>query len=249
MTSTDYERMAAVYDQGRALPLEWLDEWRKALSDLVSGSSHPLLDLGSGTGLFAQALVDWFEVAVVGVEPSAGMRLAAARKNHSSEIAYVGGTAERLPLATGSCSSAWLSTVLHHISDLPASAGELRRVVREGGRVLIRNSFGDRLDHIHWLEYFPAAKRLAETRWPTVDDTARAFSVAGFEVERLQTVPELIAQDLRGYCDRLRVRANSTLTLISDEDFELGIARLDRAASEQASPEAVVDGRDLLVLR
>lgn len=246
----NYERMASLYDEGRSLPLEWLDEWRGVLSHYIPASDHhSVLDLGSGTGLFAEALATWFQVDVIGVEPSAAMRRRAAAKQHPAGVSYVGGDAERVPLRTDSCAYAWLSTVVHHISDLPACAKELRRVLRSDGRILIRNSFGDRLDHIHWLGFFPAAKRLAAKRWPTVEQTAQAFASAGFKTEALESVSELIARDLRSYCERIRVRANSTLTLISDEDFEEGLARLERAASQEKSPEPVVDRRDLLVLR
>jgi ubiquinone/menaquinone biosynthesis C-methylase UbiE len=247
---TDYERMASIYDEGRSLPLQWLQEWRDVLSQYVPTSDHhPVLDLGSGTGLFSEVLATWFQVDVIGVEPSAAMRNRAAAKRHPAGISYVGGNAERVPLRTGTCGCAWLSTVVHHISDLPACAKELRRVLRSDGRVLIRNSFGDRLEHIHWLSFFPAAKRLAAKRWPTVEQTASAFAAAGFETETLESVSEVIARDLRSYCERIRARANSTLTLISDEEFEEGLAQLGRAASRETRPEPVVDRRDLLVLR
>lgn len=247
--STDYERMAARYDAGRALPLDQIDGWRVVLSRYVEPSPRPLLDLGSGTGLFSEALARWFDVTVVGVEPSAGMRREAATKRRLPNILYLGGRAESIPLRDRSCGCAWLSTVLHHIEDLARSVGELRRILGTGDRVLIRNSFGDRLDRVHWLDYFPAAKRLAATRWPSVEQTTDAFASAGFQLEALETVPEVVAADLRAYHDRLSNRANSTLTLIGEDEFAAGLAELGRAASEQTEREPVVDGRDLLVLR
>ena len=41
-------------------------------------------------------------------------------------VAWVGGQAERLPLRDGCCGGAWLSTVIHHLADLPGCARELR---------------------------------------------------------------------------------------------------------------------------
>jgi hypothetical protein len=121
-------------------------------------------------------------------------------------------------------------------------------VVAAGGAVLIRNAFGDRLEDIQWLDFFPSAKEIAATRWPTVEETARAFGTAGFEVERLGGVPEVIANDFRDYHDRIRVRANSTLDLVDDDAFDAGIARMQEFASRQP-PGRVVDRRDFLVLR
>lgn len=244
---TDYERLAARYDAGRSLPLEWVDEWRPVLAPYLRGCARPLLDLGSGTGLWSETLAGWFDLAIVAVEPSDAMRRSASHKRLPA--AQVGGTAERIPLKKGSCDCAWLSTVLHHIPEPETCARELRRVLSERGTVLIRNSFGDRLDDVHWLRFWPAAKALAAKRWPTVAATADAFRAGGFEVEALVTVPEVIASDLHAYHERLSVRANSTLTLISDEDFADGLARLKRAADRGPDREPVVDHRDLLVLR
>jgi ubiquinone/menaquinone biosynthesis C-methylase UbiE len=245
---TDYERMAAIYDKGRDLPLEWIDPWRSLLDPYLSSLVLPVLDLGSGTGLWSDALAIWFDADIVGVEPSDAMRREAVGKGPPPQVTLVGGNAERIPLKGGSCACAWLSTVLHHFSDLKACASELHRVIRRDGTVLIRNSFGDRLEGIHWLDYFPAGKQLAARRWPTVEATAQAFGSAGLEVEKLVSVPEITASDFRAYYDRIRVRASSTLNLISDDAFEAGLAKLERFASGQPS-EHVVDRRDFLVFR
>jgi SAM-dependent methyltransferase len=243
----DYEEMAPRYDAGRALPIESIDEWRVALEPFIDGLQFPVLDLGAGTGLWSDALSTWFDTSIVAVEPSDAMRRAAVAKQSLSGAWFAGGSGERIPLRAGSCGAAWLSTVLHHLSDPAASARELRRVVRREGRVLIRNSFGDRLERITWLRYFPAARRLAATRWPSVSATADLFAEEGFEVELLRDVPELVAPDLMSYYNRISVRANSTLTLIGDEDFAAGLAHM-KGDAERASSEGVVDHRDLLVL-
>ena len=245
---TDYERLATVYDRGRRFPLEWRDAWRDHLDPYLSAADLPVLDLGSGTGLWAEAFATWFEADIVGVEPSHAMRNQAAAKGLRPRVALVGGEAERIPLKDGSCACAWLSTVIHHISDLAACAAELRRVIVGGGAVLIRSAFGDRLEEIHWLDFFPSAKEIAARRWPTVEQTVRAFGTAGFEVERLEGVPEVVAGDFRDYHDRIRVRANSTLDLVDDDAFEAGLARMQEFASRQL-PGRVVDRRDFLVLR
>jgi SAM-dependent methyltransferase len=245
---TDYERLAAVYDRGRKLPLEWIDAWRAHLDAYLSTPDLPLLDLGSGTGLWSEAFTTWFEADIVAVEPSHAMRNEAAGKGLRPTVVLVGGEAEHIPLRDGSCACAWLSTVIHHIPDLEACASELRRVITTDGAVLIRNAFGDRLEEIQWLDFFPSAKEIAAKRWPTVDATAQAFGTAGFEVERLEGVPEVIASDFRDYRDRIRVRANSTLNLVDDEAFDAGLARMEQFASRQP-PGRVVDRRDFLALR
>jgi ubiquinone/menaquinone biosynthesis C-methylase UbiE len=244
---TDYERMANIYDRGRRLPLEGLGALKAALQEYLDPGGR-VLDVGSGTGIFAEALAAWFDLGVIGLEPSKAMRKR-ARAKELPGVVYVGGEAEHIPLRASSCDHAWLSTVLHHIPNLRNCAGELRRVLREGGRVLIRSGFGDRLEGTHWLQYFPAARAVASERWPSVDDTVDTFARAGFEFEALRAIPEVTADNLQAYCERISTRANSTLTLIDDRDFEEGIEQLRRAAASAPSPQPVVDERDLLVLR
>jgi ubiquinone/menaquinone biosynthesis C-methylase UbiE len=164
-------------------------------------------------------------------------------------VSYLGGEAEHIPLADRTCDSAWLSTVLHHVRDRVQCARELRRVLQPGGRVLIRSGFGDRLDGVRWLRYFPSAQAIAAGRWPTVESTAEVFATAGFEVEALHSIPEIVAPNLSAYYERIAVRASSTLTLIDDDEFEQGIERLRLEAAAASSTEPVVDKRDLLVLR
>lgn len=245
---TDYEQMASRYDAGRTLSPELLDAWRLALRPYAAPLTLPALDLGSGTGLFSEALADWFDTEVIGVEPSEAMRRKAVNNRSSSRTTVIGGEAERIPLRETSCSCAWLSTVLHHIHDLERCAAELRRVLSDESLVLIRNSFGDRLDGIHWLRYWPSARRLAERRWPTVEATIEAFGSAAYELVALEDVGELVAPNLHAYYDRMSVRANSTLALIDDEDFTRGLRELQRASlPDPAALEPIIDQRSFLV--
>ena len=247
-TRTDYDEMAGRYDDGRAFPLDQLDGWRRAVGGLL-GRSAPVLDVGSGTGIWSNAFAMWFGVRVVGVEPSSGMRAQAAAKRTHPSIDYVGGRADAIPVGGRSCAAAWLSTVVHHFRDLTAVAVELRRVVRPGGPVLIREGFTGRTDGIPWLRYFPEALAVTETFWPTVDAVVDAFAPAGFRFETLQPVEQVTARNLAAYADLVRVRADSTLIQLSEDDFAAGMNRLDEAATASPADEPVTTTLDLLVLR
>jgi SAM-dependent methyltransferase len=232
----DYDRMAAGYDRGRALPLEGLREWRAALAaHLPATGGSPVLDLGAGTGLFAAAIATWFDARVVAVEPSEGMRRRARQARPHPRVLLVGGTAERLPL-------------IHHFADLPGCARELRRVLRPGGPVLIRTAFPGRLDGITLFRFFPGAARVAET-FPTVEATVGAFEAAGFAFQALQPVPQVTAPSLRAAVERVRSRADTTLQALGDGEFAAGLAAMERAAAAEAAPSPIVDHLDLLVVR
>ena len=250
MAWVDYDELAAVYDRDRAVPLEALAPWRVALADyLPPASGLPLLDLGAGTGLFSAALADWFGAAVVAVEPSEGMRRQARAARAHPRVAVVAGRGEQLPLRDGCCDSAWLSTVIHHLSDLAACAGELRRVVRPGGFVLVRNAFPDRPEPgTRLFSFWPGARAIL-ARAPTVQATIATFVAAGFAFRRLAPVSDQSAASLREAYERARVRADSLLRLLPDAEFYRGLEALERAAAAEATPTPVVRRLDLLVLQ
>lgn len=240
--------MARVYDAGRAMPQQWVVEWRSALEPLLASIRRPIVDVGSGTGIWAAFIADWFDLEVVGVEPSEGMRRRALERRAHPLVSYVGGEGERLPLREGSCGAAWMSTVVHHISDLKTAAHEVRRVLADGGAVMIRQPFSGRHDNILWARVFPAALQVAEERHPRIETVIRDFAAAGFREWELRPVTEIVAADLNEYTRRIETRADSTLTLISEEEFERGLADLRQMAAG-SGPEPVTMTLDLLVLR
>jgi ubiquinone/menaquinone biosynthesis C-methylase UbiE len=252
MARVDYDRMARDYAEGRALPPEALEPWRAAIRPWLpqGAAGSPALDLGAGTGQFAAAIAGWFGVQVLAVEPSAGMRAQAARLHPHPGVALVGGRGERLPLRDGCCGWAWASTVLHHLDDQPAAARELRRALRPGGPVLVRQAFPDRLDTVTlYRRWFPGAARIAAALLPTVEQVAERFAAAGFRLEARTGVAQQSAPSLAAYLDKVRRRADTGLRLLADAEFAAGLAALERAAAAEATPTPVTDRLDLLVLR
>jgi SAM-dependent methyltransferase len=255
MARVDYDRMAPDYAEGRVLPPEGMAPWREAIRPWLpagGGGWSPVLDLGAGTGQFAAAIAGWFGVEVVAVEPSGGMRAQAARAHPHPDVRWVAGTGERLPLRDGACAWAWVSTVVHHLDDLDAAATELRRVLRPGGVVLVRQAFPDRMGGITlYGRYFPGAgaRLVAGGGLPGVERVSAAFAAAGFGVEALRSVAQVSAPSLAAYRDKVRRRADTGLRLLPDDQFAAGLAALDRAVAAETTPTPVVDRLDLLVLR
>jgi ubiquinone/menaquinone biosynthesis C-methylase UbiE len=247
----DYDgAMSVNYSAGRALSPETAKTWCSIVEPFV-GTSRPavILDLGAGTGRFAKLFVESFAARVIAVEPSRGMLAAAVIYGRLPRVAHVVGTAENLPLRDHSCDVAWLSQVFHHIRDHRACAGELRRVLRGAGRVLVRGTFGDRLDGFPTLlRFFPSTRFICEGL-PTVEETRKAFAAEGFIVEADRRVQQKTCGSLREFAERTRLRADSALALIPDEEFAQGVARLEVAAMLEDEPCAVVETLDLLVFK
>ncbi len=133
------DQTAAAFKAVREVPRDGLGHWRAAIRRHLSPSrGMTLVDIGAGTGQFAAAFSDWFGLSVVAVEPSAAMRAQIPRR---PGIRVLEGDAGALPLPDDSADGAWLSLVLHHIPDTEAAAREIRRVLRPGAPVLIRQGF------------------------------------------------------------------------------------------------------------
>src|SRR6266540_715011 len=134
----DYDKhQAQVYAQGRTISPDAVAAWMAAFARRTA--VHRLLavlDLGCGTGRFTPALADMFGGPVYGVEPSARMRAVAQQSARHPDVTYLGGAAERIPLADDSCDLVLMYLVLHHVQDRPAAAAEIARVLRPQGRLL-----------------------------------------------------------------------------------------------------------------
>jgi SAM-dependent methyltransferase len=245
------EPTAAAFKAVREVPREGLSGWREALRRHLRPSPEmTLLDIGAGTGAFAAAFSDWFDLGVVAVEPSAAMRDQIPRR---PAIRVLDGDASALPLPDGSADAAWLSLVIHHIPDLTAAAHEIRRVLRPGAPVLIRQGFPGRVEGVELVRWFPETARTVDT-YPSVTDTCTAFAAAGFHRDALEQVRETHPTDLAdllGQLDTLR-RADTTMRILGADEFLRGKERLRRAvrqAEDTASRETRSNWLDLLVLR
>jgi ubiquinone/menaquinone biosynthesis C-methylase UbiE len=246
----NYSTSAATYNAARKLSLEGLDDWRRAIEPYVAQvpGGLPILDLGSGTGQFAEAFATWFEPSIVGVEPSPEMRQQAEARRTSSRIQYIEGSASSIPLPDASCGLAWLSTVIHHFPSLPDAARELRRVLAPGCYALIRSAFPGRHEGITLFTYFPEGTRVLE-RFPTVDATRKAFESAGFVFDALRPVPQVSVASLTEFRERVSHRNTDTILRgLTDEEHAAGLARLDEAIDAGAGGP-LVDRLDLLVFR
>ncbi|MFB7616408.1 class I SAM-dependent methyltransferase [Kitasatospora sp. NPDC056181] len=245
MADNVYDRQtAADYRTAREVPRDGLAAWRQAVAEAAPlGPGSTVLDVGAGTGAFAAAFHDWYGVRVLAVEPAEAMR---ALIPASPGIDVLAGTAEALPVPDACADAAWLGSVLHHLTDLEAAARELRRALRPGAPVLIRNTFPGRSDRDLRVRFFPKTARSIDG-YPSVDQVCAAFATAGFARVSLRPLPQQSAPTLGAFADGLRRDADSKLRALSDTQYTDGLARL-RAAAAAAPDEPAVSWMDLLVL-
>ncbi|MET7399365.1 class I SAM-dependent methyltransferase [Dactylosporangium sp. NPDC005572] len=246
----DYDdRQYAVYAEGRALHPDAAGLWAETFTRWAP-PHRPLdvLDLGSGTGRFSPLLADLFGGAVHAVEPSERMRQVASATAPHERVSYREGSAGHIPLPDASCDLALLFLSFHHVPDRARAAAELARVLRPGGRVLLRSAFGDRIPDLLWHRYFPSARAVEERMFPALPDVLAGFAAAGLRRAGFERLREPMAAGLREYARRIRLRAISTFEYLDADETEAGIARLDAAAAAETDPAPVVADADLLIL-
>lgn len=165
-----YDAMGAVLSFGQD------PRWRRAMVRAVgAGRQDRVLDVATGTGLVARALVERYGCRVVGLDQSEGMlegarKRLAARPELAERIELVRGEAEALPFEDGDFDHLTFTYLLRYVDDPGATLRELARVVRPGGRIASLE-FGapSRLWLGPWRLYtrafMPAIGRLASRDW------------------------------------------------------------------------------------
>jgi SAM-dependent methyltransferase len=146
------------YDRLRPAPPDAAVDW------LLPAHSHVAIDLGAGTGLLTRMLAR--KVAqVIAVEPDD--RMAAVLRVRSPGVHVLSGSAEAIPVAEASADGVFVSTAWHWM-DPDRAAGEIGRVLRDGGRFGV---IWTSLDHqAGWL----LALRRPDRREPFGADTSHA---------------------------------------------------------------------------
>jgi SAM-dependent methyltransferase len=127
-----------------------------AVRFLLGDERRRVADLGAGTGIFTRLLASLGH-DVVAIEPDEGMRQQLQQR--SPEIETLAGSAEAIPLPTGSL-DAVTAAQAHHWFNHPAAHAEIARVVRPGG--VFGPVWNLRDDRIEWVAELSRAARLEE---------------------------------------------------------------------------------------
>jgi demethylmenaquinone methyltransferase/2-methoxy-6-polyprenyl-1,4-benzoquinol methylase len=115
--------------------------WRRAMVRRIEARpGDTVLDVATGTGMVAEALVRRYGCSVVGLDQSPEMLSGAhAKLDADPELAagieLVRGEAESLPFADGAFDHLTFTYLLRYVKDPGATLRELARVVKPGGRI------------------------------------------------------------------------------------------------------------------
>ncbi|HEU5354668.1 MAG TPA: class I SAM-dependent methyltransferase [Actinocrinis sp.] len=242
MRRTDYNiEQFQHYARGRALTEKQLQTWISAFVALLP-DRRPLtgLDVGSGTGRFAPALADTFG-PVTGIEPADRMREVALAQAQHPDVRYLAGSAEEIPVPDESADYAVALQSWHHVQDKPRAARELARVVRPGGRLILRSGFSDHMPTVWWLAYFPRGFEVDASLFEPLHEVIATFTAAGWRVTSFGTVIQPPASTRAEMVERLRLRTHTVFGHFTAEELEAGFRRLDQVvAADPGAPAPAI---------
>lgn len=249
ITGPNYDSpgVAASYREHRTLVAETAQLW----IDLVRGAAGGLhvtlaMDVGAGTGRFTRVLGDALQAPVIAVERSSGM-IREREVTDPARARFVCAAAEALPFRTALADVVMVSMAYHQFGDRQAAVTEIRRVLRPGGRALVRTPVRETLGDLEWLGFFPEALAIDRERIPARDTIDATFRTAGFRTRSHAVVRQTIAAGREEYRERVRRRAFSTLRMIPDDVFARRLAEFDAYCRAVASGGPITEPIDFFV--
>jgi SAM-dependent methyltransferase len=190
-----------------------------AIRAALPAGARRVLDLGAGTGKLTRDLLA-LGLEVVAVEPLEEMR---ARIPAAAQV--LAGSAEEIPLASGSV-DAVLAGQAFHWFDRARALPEIRRVLREGGGLGLMWNLLD--DSVGWVAAVAAAFA-AEDRATLPEGDEPAFGPAdGFTAEQRLRIPYVQELDADGLV--ANVASRSPLLLMEPGERDAILARVRELA-------------------
>jgi len=236
--SANYDSLAAGYDRRYSLhEYAGVADALRTFIGTAQGSAS-VVEIGCGTGHWLAHLAarpEYAATRLFGVEPSSQM-IARAR-TAAPRALLVGASAERLPWRDGTFDRVYCVNALHHFADRTAFFAEARRVLRPNGGLLTIGKYPHAERDAWWVyDYFAETAEIDRLRFARVRTLRGEMALAGFEwiesfeCDRIEAVTMAGEALAAGVVDR---SYTSQLAVLSDEEFEAGVARI-RAADADA---------------
>jgi SAM-dependent methyltransferase len=158
--ANDYDSFAEAYAAETETSLANAYYERPAILALAGDvTGHRILDAGCGSGPLSAALRDRGAI-VTGIDSSAKMLELARQRLGARADLHLADLGSPLPLPDGRFHDVIASLVLHYLEDWAGPLGELRRVLKPGGRLIVS------VDHpIVFKLVNPGADYFATQKW------------------------------------------------------------------------------------
>ena len=244
----DKLKIAPRYAQARDLTEDARAIWKKVIIDSAPPTVSAIADVGTGTGRFLDLLQESFPSAIlIGVEPAISM-VSEAAILHPDLFArgnLLQGACETLPLVRAGFDVVFMSMVFHALGDTERAIKDLAAVLRPGGRLMLRQVTKEHVSDQLYFKFFPSASEIAMRFVPATEEIVAACKNAGLDLVSHSQVEAPTAKDMGAYVAKIELRGTSVLSMLSDQEFNEGRARLQDYARHHCEP--VLERTDLFV--
>jgi ubiquinone/menaquinone biosynthesis C-methylase UbiE len=245
MKSTDYSRIAEVYDQA---PLRHRIEADDHLRDRLAAHAGPfaVLDLACGTGnylrvqraSFPDARISWS-----GIDASSSMLDMARPKLPGVDLRVA--RAESIPFEDATIDYLSVNFAFHHFEDKPRALDEMLRVLKPRGALRMSNVAPDRMPDWWVFRFFPESRWEDEKRFWSCELILHELERRGLRVE-IDVQTKIVRRPAAELVKEAEKRDMSSVAVASERCFAVGMAELERLA---AAGEGVVCGEAIMCAR
>ena len=164
---------------------------RLALDLLDATPGERILDIGCGTGTATQRLLQRTACHVTGVDRSRTMLHRARQRRYAGDASFHVASLGALPFAAASFDAVLALNMLYFCDEAGAMLGDLKRVLRPGGRVVAYVTHRETM--AKWPFVSSATHRLYDAA-----QLSEALVVGGFARERITVHEHSINRHVRG---------------------------------------------------
>lgn len=244
----DNTEISSVYSRSRSLSNETIRMWMDSIASRINKAEiKTVVDLGCGTGRFSKALAGAFSCKVIGVDPSVKMLSAAKKDVIHSEIKFIRGDSNHIPVNDLSADIMFLSQVYHHLSDINIFLREAERVIKSRGYLIIRNSTVDNMNSYLYPKFFPSATVIDLERLPARRGILNQIQNGNFSVKYSGAVIQEFAENHLEYYKKISMRSCSDLAAITDDEFTEGLEKLKKYCLSNSDKGPVNEEIDLFI--
>ena len=189
------------------------------------GPSSRVLDVGCGTGNLMAAIRGIADCSCVGVDLSGDM-LRVAGENLPDAVVVQADVAG-LPFSEGSFDCAVGSFFLHHVPHhwRLRAIKECHRVLTKGLLIIVSRSYA-LMETSQIVRFFPEVLEIDKERFPSISEICEWLERAGFTDIGSEVVKDDPYRVDEGFLSWVAKRPISTLSLIGEDAFERGLARV-----------------------
>jgi ubiquinone/menaquinone biosynthesis C-methylase UbiE len=221
ISKTDYSKIAKHYDRVRPPPEDiWVS---KVIAHGKVTANSMVLDVGCGTGRYPLAMQTFSDSVFCALDPSMEMLKQAVVKDKSKRVLWVGGDGQLLPFKDNLFDCIYMTLVVHHIENKEMALQEIHRCLKKGGNCVIMTNSHSRI-RTHVISDFPGVLAIDLKRFPSIPLLKKVMKQTGF-----RNVHHHVLKHERGYVptevylERVRNKYISTLTLLSEDEFQRGL--------------------------